>query len=203
MKCDQSKRQMQEYVDGLLSPVVAVELEDHAARCDACRAELALLLQLCRSISSLPEVGPDFDPVAEVRERIADLPRESFAWPVVPKRELGRVWAAAALLWVGMVAAAVLSFWSGVSALGSKAAGGLSGVVESAWGFLSGAAADLASFLAPIGRAGYSASKDLLMQSAGTHILLCIAGFLLACLIVVAADRAKRLKVAGTVQRFG
>lgn len=204
MKCEQAIKVMQEYVDGLLSPVVSVELEDHVAECTGCSAELSALLRLCKSVSSLPDAEPHFDMVSTVRERIADLPRESFAWQVLPRRERPRVWVVAVLLWVGVVAAWLLNFWPGVSAIGSKIANGLLSAGQSVWAFASGAAGDVYSLLAPVGRAAYSTVTDLLAGAGTAQMLIYVAGFLLACFVVVAADRAKRLRVAaGTIQLLG
>jgi anti-sigma factor RsiW len=203
MKCDRAREMMQEYVDGLLSPVVAVELEDHAADCPRCKSELSGLLRLCESISLMPRVEPEFDTVNTIRERIADLPQESFAWPVLPQRERPRVWALAAFLWLAVLAAGLLSYWSQVAAVASRGGNAVSGAGQWVWGHLSGGAGEVLSALAPIGRAIHSAAADFLAGAGAGHALAYVAGFLAACLLIVAADRSRKLRTAaGTAQIF-
>ena len=201
MKCVRATELMQEYADGLLNPVVRADLEDHVADCSACRAELSVLMRLCRSISSLPRIEPGFDMVGTVRERIAGLPNESFAWPIVPQRERPRLWILAALLWIGMVAAAVSTYHAQLSAITSGIADGLAGAGHWVWSQISGVAAEVFSALGPVGRAGCSAANDVFESASEAHILAYVAGFLLACFLVVVADRLKKLRAAaGTLQ---
>jgi anti-sigma factor RsiW len=88
--------QVQQYLDGELSPGALAAFRDHAAGCDACSAELALYGQVFQSLRELPLWNPGI----AFTERVLDR--------VVPSR-LRRRWVNAAG-WIYGVASSVTTF---------------------------------------------------------------------------------------------
>lgn len=56
MSCEDTRRDLEAYTDGLLADQEARRIEEHLARCEACRAEWEHLKEVLNAVSSLPAV---------------------------------------------------------------------------------------------------------------------------------------------------
>ncbi len=65
MKCDQVKEHIADYLAGILSPAEAEELDEHFARCAACKQEAAALSETWEMLGLLEQEQPS----AEMRPR--------------------------------------------------------------------------------------------------------------------------------------
>ena len=61
-KCRDIQSQIQDYLDGKLSPEMAAEIEEHLHACPACRKEFTAWQKLFQQLNSMPQerLSPDF-----------------------------------------------------------------------------------------------------------------------------------------------
>ena len=103
--------QLNEYLDGQLSPAGMTEATRHLATCDACQAHLAALQTLFTTLSALPDLPLASDLSGAV---LANLPRRAPAWlrPVL----LGQLLLALLLLlWLWPYTQSQLATWTAAS----------------------------------------------------------------------------------------
>ena len=106
MNCESITTHLQEYVDGQLAPVDVQSIEDHLAVCPACRADLALLMQVDEALAQMPVLPEPEDMAAQIMAQVHALT------PVQPIAPFRLRWedaaVSAAFAWAAVAALAML-----------------------------------------------------------------------------------------------
>lgn len=71
MSCEDTRRDLEAYADGLLAGQEARRIEEHLARCEACRTEWEDIKKVLNAVSSLPAVNAPRDFKQSVMDKIA------------------------------------------------------------------------------------------------------------------------------------
>jgi anti-sigma factor RsiW len=70
MECEEVKRNLHNYMDGVLDDRSKEEVEAHLAECTGCTKELGLLREYSKKMGSLSKVKPPDDFLMKVHERL-------------------------------------------------------------------------------------------------------------------------------------
>ncbi len=110
MNCDSMTTHLQEYVDGQLDPAKAQSVKDHLALCPACRADLALLVQVDENLTQMPVLPEPEGMTAQIMAQVRA------STPVPPPTPFRLRWedaaVSAAFAWAAIAAPAVFSMLS-------------------------------------------------------------------------------------------
>jgi anti-sigma factor RsiW len=97
MHSETAHTNLQEYVDGQLTPAQTLAIEDHLATCAACRQELSLLRQVDETLAQQPVLQEPADLTAQIMARVRAATPVQVRLPWLPWRAIQTYWADAAV----------------------------------------------------------------------------------------------------------